>query len=201
MRLLKLCPISQCPNNCFPCGVPRMKGWAKWRRTPIVLLLRNCLPSLFAFQWILCVRAGVPGSSLGFRGTELCRAGLYRAPVSVSWSLGMERGLVSVWMVRESRGAATSSVPRQNQDSLGRIFTVLKALHHFLWTASWIKCDSCQIFRKWEEQKLYVLAPIFCYCHYVKCTKTTQSRDTWILGKSLGKFTWRIYNKFEYLNE
>lgn len=34
-----------------------MKGWAKWRRTPIVLLLRNCLLSLFAFQWILCVCA------------------------------------------------------------------------------------------------------------------------------------------------
>lgn len=69
MHLLKLCPISQCPNNCVPCGRPRMKGWAKWRRTPIVLLLRNCLPSLFAFQWILCVHTLVQGSPLRFRGT------------------------------------------------------------------------------------------------------------------------------------
>lgn len=36
--------IALCPNNRVPCGCPTMKGWAKCRRTPIVLLLRNCLP-------------------------------------------------------------------------------------------------------------------------------------------------------------
>lgn len=80
MRLLKLCPISQCPNNCVPCGRQRMKGWAKWRRTPIVLLLRNCLPSVFRFQWILCVRAWFWGSPLVFRGTGPSRAEPYHGP-------------------------------------------------------------------------------------------------------------------------